>query len=65
MAAGLPTTDPAVARTLRKIESLAQEDGRICAAKSRIAGYETSICVMVLSAANTGDVNVRPSPIAS
>ena len=54
MAAGLPTTDPAVARTLKKIESLAQEDGRICAAKSRIAGYETSICVMVLSAANTG-----------
>lgn len=52
MQAGVPATDPVVAKALKKIESLAQEDGRICSAKSRIAGYETAICVMVLSSAD-------------
>ncbi|MBI1348676.1 hypothetical protein GC163_20580 [bacterium] len=45
--------DPAVAKSLKKLESLARPDGSICTAKSRIPAYETAIAMMTLQAANS------------
>lgn len=52
IAAGVPLDDPTVAKGLAMLESVAQPDGSICSAKSRMPAYETSIAVMTLVAAN-------------
>lgn len=52
LSAGVPGDDPTIAKALKNLETFAQEDGRICSAKSPVAGYETAIAVMAFSAAN-------------
>lgn len=48
----VPNDDPAVAKALKYLVANAQKDGRICAPKSRVAGYETCVALMTLQAAN-------------
>lgn len=52
LVSGVPADDSHVAKTLQLLVSLQQPDGRICAANSRIPGYETAIALMTLCAAN-------------
>lgn len=50
--AGVPETDPVVAKALDRVAAFAQPDGSIAAPKSPHAGYETSVSVIALSAGN-------------
>lgn len=54
LAGGTPADDPAVAKALKHLESFIQSDGGIYFPKSHHSNYETAICVMVFSVANTG-----------
>lgn len=52
--AGVPVTDPVVAKGLERIASYAQPTGEIAAPGSPHASYETSVSVMALVAGNAG-----------
>lgn len=52
LVSGVPTSDPVVAKTLKRLLELQQPDGRICAATSRIPGYESAIALMTLATAD-------------
>lgn len=49
---GVPASDPFVEKALKHLESFVQPDGGIYAPKSQHGNYETSIIVLVFSAAN-------------
>src|SRR5262249_23923808 len=49
---GVPKTDAVISKALKHLESFVQPDGGIYAPKSQHANYETSIMVLVFSAAN-------------
>jgi squalene-hopene/tetraprenyl-beta-curcumene cyclase len=55
LSSGVPADDPVVAKGLEKLVSFAQDNGSICAPQSRTSAYETSIAIMTLSAADSGD----------
>lgn len=50
--AGVPSTDPAVEKALKHLESFVQPDGGIYFVKSGHKNYETSICLLAFHAAN-------------
>lgn len=49
---GRTADDPQVAKGLKYVEGFVQTDGRICAERSRIPNYETSVNLMTFAAAN-------------
>ncbi|WP_437201315.1 prenyltransferase/squalene oxidase repeat-containing protein [Planctomicrobium sp. SH664] len=52
LSAGLPPSDPAVAKALKFLESKIQPDGGIYDAESSHKNYETAVVVMALTSAN-------------
>lgn len=50
---GVPVADPVIVKALKHLESFVQPDGGIYGARSQLGNYETSIVVLVFSAANS------------